>query len=98
MDIDALGVPTGGYRTGSEEEQLFGHASNITRTDARCVMLPDMRTTIDLDEDAIEAAKQLAKERGRTPGRAALPSTGSFAEKLSLTRLSSELPIRCDEQ
>jgi hypothetical protein len=50
-------------------------------------MLPDMRTTIDLDEDAIEAAKQLAKERGRTLGRAALPSTGSFAEKLSLTRL-----------
>jgi hypothetical protein len=30
---------------------------------------PDMRTTLDLDEDVLEAAKEIASARGTTAGR-----------------------------
>ena len=32
-------------------------------------MIPNMRTTIDLDEDVLQAAKEIAKLRGRTAGQ-----------------------------
>lgn len=31
--------------------------------------LPDMRTTLDIDEDVLQAAKELAKLRGTTMGK-----------------------------
>ncbi len=49
-----------------------GAAENRGRVDIRCVMRDDrslMRTTLDLDADVLQAAKELAAARGSTAGK-----------------------------
>ena len=51
-------------------------------------MLPSMRTTLDIDEDVLQAAKELASARGTTAGRvlSELARRGLTPEKAAKVR------------
>jgi hypothetical protein len=51
-------------------------------------MLPSMRTTLDIDEDVLQAAKELASARGTTAGRvlSELARKGLAPEKTAKVR------------
>ena len=63
--------------------------------DLRCLMRNDrrMRTTLDLDDDLLQVAKQLARQRGATLGQVISELARQALEPKSPPRLRNGVPL-----
>jgi hypothetical protein len=63
--------------------------------DIRCVMRDDrgVRTTLDLDEDVLQAAKELAATRGTTAGRVLSDLARQALTPGGQTRMRNGVPV-----